>query len=113
MTRGKSAMSRLDEALNETAMGMLRIGLIDQTRYDQITLRHLPDDQRAIEMPVPSADDIKALREKANLIQAMFARTLNLSTSYVSQLERGVRRPSGPALVLLELIRKRGIEAIQ
>jgi putative transcriptional regulator len=31
----------------------------------------------------------------------------------VSQLERGVRRPSGPTLVLLDLIRKRGIEAIQ
>lgn len=113
MGRVKSAMSRLDEALNETAMGMLKIGLIDQARYDQITLRHLPDDQRAIEIPVPSADDIKALRQKANLSQAMFARKLNLSTGYISQLERGARRPSGPALVLLDLIARRGIDALQ
>jgi putative transcriptional regulator len=43
----------------------------------------------------------------------VFGRKLNLSTGYVSQLERGKRRPNGPALVLLNLIRKRGVEAIR
>jgi len=31
---------------------------------------------------------------------------------YVSQLERGVKQPSGPALVLLDVIRRKGIEGI-
>jgi hypothetical protein len=31
---------------------------------------------------------------------------------YVSQLERGAKRPSGPALILLDVIRRKGIEAI-
>lgn len=112
MTRAKSATSRLHEALDETAMGMLRIGLIDQARHDQLTLREIPEAERAIEIPVPSAADIRAMREKANLSQAVFARRLNLTAGYISQLERGVKTPKGPALVLFDLIRKRGIDAI-
>lgn len=47
-----------------------------------------------------------------HLSQAVFARYLNLTVGYVSQLERGAKQPSGPALVLLDLIRRKGIEAI-
>ena len=45
-------------------------------------------------------------------IQAVFARYLNLTVGYISQLERGMKRPSGPALVLLNIIRRKGIKAI-
>jgi len=44
--------------------------------------------------------------------QAVFARALNLSVGSVSQLERGAKRPTGPALALLDVIRRKGIEAI-
>ena len=43
---------------------------------------------------------------------AVFARYLKLTVGYVSQLERGTKRPTGPALVLLNVIRRKGIEAI-
>jgi putative transcriptional regulator len=107
------AQSRMVEAILETAGGMFKSGILDEETYSSIIRRHLPDEERAIEIPVPTGEDIRAMREKANLSQAVFARKLNLSTGYVSQLERGVRQPSGPTLVLLNLIRKRGIEAIQ
>jgi putative transcriptional regulator len=42
----------------------------------------------------------------------VLARYLNVTTGYVSQLERGAKRPTGPALVLLNVIRRKGIEAI-
>ena len=42
----------------------------------------------------------------------MFAGYLNLTVGYVSQLERGAKRPTGAALVLLKLINRKGIEAI-
>lgn len=106
-------LSRLTRALIETAGDMRDGGLLDEGVYEQIIHRHLPDEERAIEIPVPTGEDIRAMREKANLSQAVFARKLHLSTGYVSQLERGVRQASGPTLVLLDLIRKRGIEAIQ
>jgi putative transcriptional regulator len=35
-----------------------------------------------------------------------------LTVGCVSQLERGAKRPTGPALVLLNVIRRKGIEAI-
>jgi putative transcriptional regulator len=103
----------LRDVINESASRLFKSGAIDQTAYDGILGRDMADEQRAIEIPVPTGEDIKAMREKANLSQALFARKLHLSTGYVSQLERGVRQPSGPTLVLLDLIRKRGIEVIQ
>jgi len=59
-----------------------------------------------------TGDEIRKLREQAHLSQAVFARYLNLTVGYVSQLERGAKRPSGPALVLLNVIRRKGIEVI-
>jgi putative transcriptional regulator len=44
--------------------------------------------------------------------QAVFARHLNLTVDYISKLERWAKRPTGPALALLDVIRRKGIEAI-
>jgi len=44
--------------------------------------------------------------------QAVFARYLNLTVGYVSQLERGAKHATGAALVLLNVIHRKGIEAI-
>ena len=52
------------------------------------------------------------MREKAALSQAAFARYLDLTTGYISQLERGVKTPKGPSLALLNVIKRKGIEAI-
>jgi len=112
MSKRNNADSRLAEALAETADGMFRLGIMDEATHRRITARDLSESERAIEIPVPSAEDIRAMREKANLSQAVFARRLNLTAGYISQLERGVKTAKGPALVLFNLIRKRGIEAI-
>jgi putative transcriptional regulator len=52
------------------------------------------------------------VREHAGLSQAVFARYLNLTVSYVSQLERGDKRPSGATARLLDIIRRKGIEVV-
>jgi putative transcriptional regulator len=44
--------------------------------------------------------------------QAIFARYLNLTVGYISQLERGTKRPTGAALALLNIIRRKGIDAL-
>src|ERR1700687_4121830 len=103
--------SRMVKAMLETADGMRRIGLMDEATHAKITLRHLGDKPHVMPEPI-SGDDIRKLREEAHLSQAVFARYLNLTTGYVSQLERGAKRPTGPALVLLNVIRRKGIEAI-
>jgi putative transcriptional regulator len=75
-------------------------------------MRHLGEDLTASSAVVLTGKEIRAMREKAHLSQAVFAHYLKLTVGYVSQLERGAKRPTGPALVLLDVIRRKGIEAI-
>ena len=56
--------------------------------------------------------DIQAIREKAGVSQAVFASYLNVRPKLVSEWERGEKRPSGPSLKLLSLVKARGIAAI-
>lgn len=57
-------------------------------------------------------DEIKAIREKEAVSQPVFARYLNVSKNLVSDWERGTKRPGGPALRLLTIVRKGGLRAI-
>jgi putative transcriptional regulator len=107
----KAKPGRLTKALLETADDMRRVGVMDAATHQKITLRHLGDKAAAKDEPI-TAKDIRELRERAHLSQAVFARYLKLTTGYVSQLERGAKRPTGPALVLLNIIRRKGIEVI-
>jgi putative transcriptional regulator len=109
--RIKKGQSRLTRELLETARDMRASGLMTKATHDKITKRHLG----AVSPSVPemlTGQEIKALRERVHLSQAVFAHLLNLTTGYISQLERGAKRPSGPALVLLDVIRRKGIDAI-
>jgi putative transcriptional regulator len=63
-----------------------------------------------VEQLKPAA--IKRIREAARMSQAIFALALNVTTSLVSQWERGEKKPSGPSLKLLTLASRKGIEAI-
>ncbi len=110
MTTEASRPSRLTRALLETADDMRRVGVLDAAGHAKITQRHLGREAGVID-PLSGAE-IQALRERAHLSQAVFARYLNLTAGYVSQIERGAKHPKGPALVLLNIIRRRGIEAI-
>jgi putative transcriptional regulator len=92
---------------------MHKSGLLTEADHDKITMRHLG----AADIPGPatakiSGSEIKAIREQAKLSQAVFARYLNVTAGYVSQLERGDKIPTGPAVVLLNVIRRKGIGTI-
>ena len=60
-------------------------GCRDKAKADATTLAPL------------SGEEIRALREQAHMSQAVFARHLNLTVGYISQLERGAKHPTGPA----------------
>ena len=111
MTTVKKKPSRLTKTLLETAEGMQRAGLLDRGTYDKITLRHLDAASTPKAAPI-TGSQIRALRERAKMSQAVFARCLNLTVGYVSQLERGAKQPTGAALALLHVIQRKGIDAI-
>ena len=99
------------EAILEMADDQLRSGLMDKAEHEKITIRHMGDRGLGLSRPI-SGEEIRIVREQAHMSQAAFARVLNLTVGYVSQLERGVRKPTGPALSLLNIIRRKGVEAI-
>src|ERR1035437_5111353 len=107
----KMRPSRLTKALLETADDMRRAGVIDATAHEKITLRHLGSNTNTVTETITGAE-IRSLRERAHLSQAVFARYLNLTAGYVSQLERGIKQPKGPALALLNVVRRRGLEVM-
>jgi putative transcriptional regulator len=86
-----------------------QLDLMDGATDRQITVRQLGDKALSTTEPI-SSHEIRALRKRANLSQAAFARYLNLSAGYVSQWERGIKQPTGSALPLLNMIRRKGFE---
>lgn len=65
-------------------------------------------------VPVPeySSESIRALRERYRISQAVLASILNTSVSTVRQWEIGDKHPSGPSLKLLNLLDRKGLEAV-
>ena len=104
-------LSNLSEAILEMAGDQYRSGIMDKATHEKITIRLLGSKVLPTAKPI-SGEEVRKLRERANLSQAAFARFLNLSVGYVSQLERGAKQPKGPALALLNVIRRKGFEAI-
>jgi putative transcriptional regulator len=110
MTTKKRKTSRLTKELLATATDLRKAGLMNAETYGKITLRHLgPKDGK---VPPLTPDQIRTMRARARMSQAVFARHLNLTVGYVSQLERGTKQPTGAALALLNVIKRKGIEAI-
>ena len=105
------ALSPVTEAILEMSDDMHRIGIMDDADYGKITMRHLGKTPAVQAKPV-KPEDVRKMRRKARMSQAVFALHLNVTTGYVSQLERGTKRPTGAALALLNVIRRKGIEAI-
>jgi putative transcriptional regulator len=104
-------LSRLTKALLETADDLHMSGLMNDADYNKITLRHLGNEKISTAEPV-TPEDIRKMRDQARMSQAVFALHLNVTTGYVSQLERGAKQPTGAALALLNVIRRKGMEAI-
>lgn len=106
MTTKIKAKSRILEAVHEGARDLHRLGFIDKRKmqkYDLLCLEPVQDfDSRKI----------KALRKRLQLSQAVLASVLNTSASTVRKWEMGDKHPSGPSQKLLDLIERKGLEAV-
>lgn len=93
-------------AIHETMEALHETGAIDKQ-----TMREF-DDACLTPVQVLSPEEIKSLRMRERISQPVFARYLNVSKNLVSDWERGVKKPGGPALRLLTVIQKKGLMAI-
>ena len=98
--------SEITRDVHESARAMSRLGVIDKKTMREFDIDCLT------QIDELSPDDILAIRQREGVSQAVFARALNITTNYVSQLERGAKRPSGATLKLLSLVKLKGLDAI-
>lgn len=106
MKRTKAYRSEIAAAVHGMVEGFERAGLVDKRTMRQF------DETCLSPVDAMAPGEIKAIREKEAVSQPVFARYLNVSKNLVSEWERGMKRPGGPALRLLAIVRKKGLEAI-
>jgi len=98
--------SRILDEMLETARGLHGTGLISKRRMGEF------EALCNLDVHDLSPKQIKALREQAHVSQAVFAAVLNTSLSTVQKWEVGDKKPGGPSLKLLNLIERKGLEAV-
>jgi len=85
---------------------MFRVGAIDKA-----TMREF--DEACLSVPAAlEPRRIKQIRLSQKVSQPVFARYLNTSESTVEKWETGVKRPSGMALKLLDIVQKHGLKVL-
>lgn len=93
-------------AIHETMQALRDVGAIDRQ-----TMRDF--DEACLTPIAPlSPEEIRELRLREHISQPVFARYLNVSKNLVSDWERGIKKPGGPALRLLTVIQNKGLMAI-
>jgi putative transcriptional regulator len=98
--------SRILTEVYNTAEGLHNIGVFSKVNmhsYDKLCIELVHE---------LSALEIKRLRERAKVSQAVFAIILNTSVSTIQKWEIGEKKPSNLALKLLNLIERKGIEVV-
>jgi putative transcriptional regulator len=106
VTKKTMYRNRRLETLHKTAEALHKVDALDKATMRDIEAFCLT------KVETLSGEDIQALREREGISQAVLARHLNVGTKLVSDWERGAKRPSGPSLKLLVLVRAKGLDAI-
>ncbi|MBU4354476.1 MAG: DNA-binding transcriptional regulator [Proteobacteria bacterium] len=99
-------MSELIDIAHDMARDLLKAGALDEMTMRKVNALCLPP-KRAFR-----PEDIRRIRLANHVSQAVFAAILGIGKTTVQQWEQGQKRPSGPALRLLDLIDRKGLAAL-
>ena len=102
----KEYRSEAMAAIHETMEGLYNAGAINKQ-----TMRGF-DEACLTPIRTLQPEEIKALREREQVSQTVFANYLNVTSSLISKWERGEKKPSGASLKLLSLVEKNGLAAV-
>jgi putative transcriptional regulator len=100
------ANRRARKAIREAALGLYELGAVDRKTMREFETFRLEEPKSY------SAYEIKRLRLREKASQAVFAAYLNTSVSTVQKWEIGEKKPSGPALKLLDLVERKGLKVL-
>lgn len=82
-------------------------GFIDERR-----MRELEALYRANQVPEYSGENVKELRDRLQVSQAALAIIINTSAHTVRAWEAGKKKPGGQSRLLLDILDRKGIEAL-
>jgi len=99
-------MSELLDIANEMARDLFKVGAMDEITKRKIDALCLPS------KPPLKPEDIRRIRTANHVSQAVFAAMLGIGKTTVQQWEQGQKKPSGPALRLLDIIERKGLAAL-
>ncbi len=102
----KKYRSEAFAAIHETMETLHDVGAISKQtmrEFDKTCLSPVED---------ISPEEIREIREREHVSQPVFAHYLNVSKNLVSDWERGRKKPGGPALRLLNIVRRKGLHTI-
>lgn len=94
------------EAVHETAHALHYADIMDTTtmrEFDALCVTPPPDYTGA---------ELKALRANLRVSQPVLATYLGVTKSTVAQWEQGTKKPRGPALRMLSILDRKGLDAI-
>ena len=104
--KARETESEILRVVHKTAAGLHRAGVMDKATMREFDVLCLTS------VKPMGAEEIKALREREQVSQPVFASYLNVRKDAVSKWERGEKRPNGSSLKLLNLVKAKGLAAI-
>jgi len=94
------------DSIKNTISDLNRSGLVDEITMRNISSLCLP------EVKDYPPEKIVAIRKKLKLNQSALASVFNISTSTVQKWEQGNKKPAGASKKLLDIIERKGLEAL-
>ncbi len=94
------------EVAHRTALNLYSSGLMDKATMCEFDIACLVIAEKF------TPREIEALRVREGVSRNVFAGYLNVPESFVREWECGERKPAGPVLRLLSIIKAKGLDAI-
>lgn len=94
------------DSITSTIQDLNKSGLVNDITLRNIERLCLP------EIKEYSPEKIAKIRKKFKLSQAALASIFNISTSTVQKWEQGNKKPTGASMKLLDIMERKGLEAL-
>lgn len=94
------------DTVHESAKELHKAGVMDEVTLKEFDALCLPPIKQY------SPAQIKRIRQSTKASQGVFAVYLNTSKSTVQKWEQGAKKPNGPSLKLLNIVERKGLEAL-
>ncbi|MGK5090606.1 helix-turn-helix domain-containing protein [Deltaproteobacteria bacterium TL4] len=94
------------KSITSTVTDLHKSGLVDEITMKNIQSLCLP------EVKEYNSKNIVSLRKKLKLSQAALASVFNISPSTVQKWESGQKKPTGASRKLLDILERKGVEAL-